>query len=89
MGDTAVIGFQDFILLELTVKQLGLEMKRDECEHVGHSDDMRSLFASHGINLSKTRPAQVIILGAPRSAGPHLDAALEGKRQEWQRCQSD
>ena len=40
---------------------------------------------SHGINLPETSPAKVILLGAPLSAGQHLDAVLESKRQELQR----
>ena len=60
-------------------------MNRDKCEIVGHADDTRSLFASHGINLPETSPAEVILLGAPLSAGQHLDAVLESKRHELQR----
>ena len=54
-------------------KQLGLEMYRDKCELVGHSDDPRSLFAS-----TYLKPCfSLITMGAPLSAGPHLDAVLE------------
>ena len=48
-GDAACV-MEDFLQLEAAAKHLGLEMNRDKCEIVGHSDDTRSLFASHGIN---------------------------------------
>ena len=76
---------EDFLQLEAAAKQLGLEMNRDKNEIDGHSDDTRSLFASHGINLPETSLAEVNFLFAPRSAGQHLDAMLESKRQELQR----
>jgi len=83
-GDAASV-LKDFILLEAAAKQLGLELNRNKCEIVGLSDDTRALFASHGINLPETSPADVILLGAPLSAGPNLDAVLESKRLELQR----
>ena len=83
-GDAACV-MEDFLQLEAAAKHLGLEMNRGKCEIFGHSDDTRSLFASHGINLPETSPAEVILLGAPLSADQHLDAVLESKRHELQR----
>ena len=83
-GEAACV-LKDFILLEAAAKQLGLELNRKKCEIVGLSDDTRSLFASQGINLPETSPADVILLGARLSAGQNLDAVLESKRLELQR----
>ena len=55
--DAADIVLKDFFLLEPMAKKLDLEMNREKCELVGHSDDMRSLFVSHGINLPATSSA--------------------------------
>ena len=84
IGADAACVMEDFLQLQAAAKHLGLEMSRDKCEIVGHSDDTRSLFVSHGINLHETSPTEVILLGAPLSAGQHLDAVLESKRQELQ-----
>ena len=85
LGGEAACVMKDFILLEAVAKQLGLELNRNKCEIIGLSDDTRSLFASQGINLPETSPADVILLGAPLSAGQYLDAVLESKRLELQR----
>lgn len=85
IGGEAACALDDFIQLEVAAKNIGLELNHNKCEVVGHSDDTRSLFASRGINLPETSAAQVILLGSPLSAGPHLDATLEGKHQELQR----
>ena len=85
MGDDASTVLQDFIDLETAAKQLGLTMNREKCEVVGHTDDTRSLFAAHGISLPETNASTVILLGAPLSAGQHLDEVLEGKREELRR----
>jgi hypothetical protein len=63
-GDAACV-VKDFVQLESAANQLGLVLNRDKCEIVGLSDDTRSLFASQGINLPETSPAEVILLGAP------------------------
>ena len=76
---------KDFTLLEAAAKQLGLELNRKKCEIVGLSDGTRSLFASQGINLPETSPADIILLGAPLSAVQNLDAVLESKCLELQR----
>ena len=75
-GDAACV-MEDFLQLEADAKQLGLEMNRDKCEIFGHSDNTRSLFASHGIKLLETSPAEVILLGAQLSAGQHIDADFQ------------
>ena len=76
---------KDLMLLEAAAKQLGLELNRIKCKIVGLSDNARSLFASLGINLPETSPADVILLGALLSAGQNLDVVLESKRLELQR----
>ena len=43
------------------------------------------MFTSYGINLPETSASEVIFLGAPLLAGPHLDSVLERKRLELQR----
>jgi len=85
MGDDASTVLQDFIDLEIAAKQLGLRMNHEKCEVVGHTDDTRLLFAAHGISLPETSASTVILLGAPLSAGQHLDEVLEGKREELRR----
>ena len=80
---------EDFLQLEAAAKQLGLEMNRDKCEIFGHSDNTRSLFASHGINLPETNLAEVNLLGAPLSAGQHLDAVLEVNARSCNGYQND
>ena len=85
MGDDAPTVLQDFINLETAAEQLGLRMNREKCEVVGHTDDTRLLFATHGISLPETSSSAVILLGAPLSAGLHLDEVLEDKRQELRR----
>ena len=76
---------KDFILLEAATKQLGLELNCAKWEIVGLLDDTLSLLASQGINLPVTSPADVILLGAPLSAGQNLDAVLKSKLLGLQR----
>jgi hypothetical protein len=85
IGGYAADVLEDFELLEMSAKLIGLEMNHEKCEIVGHSDETRSLFAAHGINLPETSADQVILLGAPLSTGLHLDTVPESKHQELQR----
>jgi len=85
LGKNAACIMDGFMQLEAAAKQLGLELNRNKCEIIGLSDCTRSLFASQDINLPETSPAEVVLLGAPRSAGHNLDAILESKRLELQR----
>ena len=82
MGDTASIVLSDFISLEKTASRFGLEMNRSKCEVVGHTTESRKLFEAHGVLLPEISSSAVILLGAPLSAGQHLDAVLEGKRED-------
>jgi hypothetical protein len=43
------------------------------------------MFTAYGINLPETSASEVIFMGAPLLAGPHLDSALERKRLELRR----
>jgi len=85
MGGEAETVLKDFLHIESAAKLIGLEMNRNKCEVVGHTDDTRTLFTAHGIILPETSRSTVILLGAPLSAGQHLDSVLEGKREELQR----
>jgi len=60
-------------------------MNRSKCEVVGHTEETRRLFAANNVVLPETSPSTVIFLGAPLSAGQHLDSVLAEKRQELQR----
>ena len=68
--------------LEEAAQLLGLKMNRTKCEVVGHTDETRALFMTHGITLPETSPDAVILLEAPLSVGEHIDSVLEEKRQE-------
>jgi len=46
LGCNAACVMNDFIQLEAAAKQLGLELNRNTCEIIGHSDCTRLLFAS-------------------------------------------
>ena len=61
IGGEAACALDDFIQLEVAAKKIGLELNHNKCEVVGHSDDTRSLFASHGINMPETSAAQVVV----------------------------
>jgi len=82
VGDDASTVIKDFIHLEMTAKHLGLEVKRSKCEVIGHTNETRNMFASFNVALPETSPSTVIFLGAPMSAGQHLDSVLEGKKDE-------
>jgi len=82
LGDYAETCLSDFMRLEEAAQLLGLKMNRTKCEVVGHTGETRALFTAHGITLPETSPDAVILLGAPLSAGEHLDSVLEEKRQE-------
>jgi hypothetical protein len=82
LGDDAETCLHDFLRLEEAAQLLGLKMNRTKCEVVGHTDETRALFTAHGITLPETSPDAVTLLGAPLSAGQHLDSVLEEKRQE-------
>ena len=82
VGDEAETVIRDFILLETTAKNIGLEVKRSKCEVVGHTNETRNMFRAHNITLPETTASTVIFLGAPMSAGQHLDSVLESKRDE-------
>jgi len=82
IGDSAATVLNDFIHLETTANQLGLEVKRSKCEVVGHNDKTRRLFTSQNVVLPETSSSSVILLGAPMTAGQHLDSVLEGKKDE-------
>ena len=84
VGDDAATVLNDFILLETTAQNLGLEIKRSKCEVIGHTDETRNLFASYNVALPETNPLTVIFLGSPLSAGQHLDSLLECKKEELQ-----
>ena len=84
LGDDAKTVLQDFLLLAETAKSLGLEINMNKCEVVGHTDATRSLFAANNVTLPETTPSSVVLLGAPLSAGPHLDSLLEERREELQ-----
>ena len=72
----------DFLHLEDAARRLGLEMNRSKCEVVGHTKKTRTLFATHNVTLPETSPSTVVLLGAPLSAGEHLDTVLDKKKQE-------
>lgn len=82
LGDDANTVLRDFLQLEASAHRLGLEINREKCEVVGHTDATRSLFAANDITLLETSPSSVVLLGAPLSAGPHLDSLLEERRDE-------
>jgi len=82
VGDSAATVLNDFKQLETTAKHLGLEVKRSKCEVVGHTDDTRNMFATDNVNLPETSQSLVIFLGAPLSAGQHLNTILQGKKEE-------
>ncbi|HSN23573.1 MAG TPA: hypothetical protein VLS45_05310, partial [Methylomicrobium sp.] len=82
LGDDAETCLSDFVHLEDVPQLLGLKMNRTKCEVVGHTDETRALFTAHGITLPETSADAVILLGAPLSAGQHLDSVVEEKRQE-------
>jgi hypothetical protein len=74
--------------LEAVGEKVGLELNQSECEVIGHTVETRAMFTSYGINLPETSALEVIFLGAPLLAGPHLDLVLERKRLElWRLSQ--
>ena len=85
MGGEAMCLLKDFLNLEAAGKKIGLELNRSKCEVIGHTVETRAMFTSYGINLPETSASEVIFLGAPLLAGPHLDSVLERKRLELQR----
>ena len=85
VGDTAEIVLNDFILLEMTAKHLGLEVNRSKCEVVGHTDKTRRMFASQNVTLPESTSSTVIFLGSPMSTGQHLDSILAAKGEELKR----
>jgi len=74
LNDVALGGNALYVMIQLeaAAKQLGLELNRNKCEIIGLSDGTRSLFTSQDINLPVTSPAEVVLLGAPLSAGHNL-----------------
>mgnify|MGYP003478004916 CR=1 FL=1 len=82
MGGDAKTVLEDFLHLEATAKEFGLELNRSKCEVVGHTEETRRLFATQNIILPETSMSSVILLGAPLSAGQHLDDVLTVKRKE-------
>ena len=84
LGDNTDTVLGDFMLLESAAHRLGLEINREKCEVVGHTDATRLLFAANNVTLPETCPSSVVLLGAPLSTGPHLDSLLEERRQELQ-----
>ena len=85
LGDNAAICAQDLKLLEETAGIIGLELNHSKCEIIGHTNYTRTLFASLNIFLPGTNPLAAVLLGAPLSAGHHLDSVLEDKRLELKR----
>jgi len=83
-GDAATV-LSDFLHLEAAARSLGLEMNRSKCEIVGHTEETRRLFAANNAVLPETSQSSVIFLGAPLSAGEHLDSVLANRRHELQR----
>ena len=82
LGGDARTCLSDFLHLEEAAKRLGLEMNRSKCEVVGHTNKTRSLFVTHNVVLPETSKSTVVLLGAPLSAGDHLDVMLHEKKQE-------
>ena len=82
MGGDAETVVEDFLHLEATSKEFGLEMNRSKCEVIGQTNETRSLFAAHDVILPETSTSAVIMLGAPLFTGQHLDEVLKGKRHE-------
>ena len=82
IGGNARTCLDDFLHLEDAARRLGLEMNRSKCEVVGHTNKTRTLFATHNVTLPETSPSTVVLLGAPLSAGDHLDTVLDKKKQE-------
>jgi len=70
--------------LETATKSLGLEKNRSKCEVVGHTKETQQVFAGNNIILSETSRSTITLLGAPLTAGQHLDSVLAEKRQELQ-----
>ena len=82
LGDDAETVLADFMRLEESALRVGLEINRDKCEVVGHTDASRSYFAANNVALPEISASSVVLLGAPLSVGPHLDSLLEEKRGE-------
>ena len=82
IGGNARTCLDDFLHLENAARRLGLEMNRSKCEVVGHTNKTRTLFATHNVTIPETSPSTVVLLGAPLSAGEHLDTVLDKKKQE-------
>jgi hypothetical protein len=82
LGDDARTCLNDFLHLEDAARRLGLEMNRSKCEVVGHTKKTRTLFATHNVTLPETSSSAVVLLGAPLSAGEHLDTVLVEMKQE-------
>jgi len=74
-----------FLHLEVAARSLSLEMNRSKFEVIGHTDETRQLFAANNVFLPETSRTTVTLLGAPLSAGQHLDSVLAEKKQELQR----
>ena len=82
LGDDAETVLGDFMRLEESALRVGLEINRDKCEVVGHTDASRFYFTANNVVLPEISASSVVLLGAPLSVGPHLDSLLEEKREE-------
>jgi hypothetical protein len=85
MADNASVVLADFIHLEATSTQLGLQINRSKCEVIGHTSETRMMFEAQGVTLPESNSSSVILLGAPLFAGQHLDQVMEEKRMELMR----
>jgi len=85
LGDDAAVCLEDFLRLEAASEKLSLTLNRSKCEVIGHNDVSRALFSASGISLPETSKSAAVLLGAPLSAGDHLDHILDGKKEELQR----
>jgi len=85
LGDDAAVCLEDFLRLEAASEKLGLTLNRSKCEVIGHSDVSRALFSASGVSLPETSKSAAILLGAPLSAGDHLDQILDDKKEELER----
>jgi hypothetical protein len=82
MGGEAMCLLMDFLHLEAVGKKVGHELNGSKCEVIGHTIETQAMFTSYGINLLETSASEVILLGIPLLASPHLDSVLERKHLE-------
>jgi hypothetical protein len=96
-GHTSNLQFGDYLLQSVEGAQQGaplqdrsfLELNQSKCEVMGHTIKTWAMFSSYSINLPETSASEVIFLGAPLLAGPHLDSVLERKRLRCSGYHSD